>query len=111
MGKAAARKRTTSESGDPVVDRLAVIDARNMFFTSLISMGWRLAIMVLVPIFIGVQLDRRLDTKPSFTLAAFFIALIGSAYLIYKNYSDMQREQLLEETKKSKRKVKRNVHA
>lgn len=109
MGKAARRTRTTSKTGDPVVDQLAVIDAKNMLFSSLINMGLRLAVMVLVPIFIGVQLDKRLDTSPNFTLGMFFIAIAGASYLIWKTYASMQREQLLADMKKSNRKLKRSA--
>ncbi len=113
MGKVAARmKRTTSKTGDPVVDQLAVIDARGMFFSNLVGMGWRLALMVLVPIFIGVQLDKKFDSKPSITLAAFFIAIFGAGYLIARTYQDMQRQQLMDDMKKArraKRKLKRSA--
>lgn len=109
MGKAASRTRTTSKTGDPVVDQLAVIDARNMLFGNLIGMGWRLAAMVLVPLFLGVQLDKRFDTSPNFTMGAFFLAIAGASYLIWKTYASMQREQLLADMKQSKRKLKRSV--
>ena len=88
---------------DPVIDKLAALDARSLFLSDSLNIAWRLAIMVLVPIFIGVQLDKRFDTKPQLTVGAFILALVGAGYLIYKNYSDMQREQLLvEKTQKSK---------
>lgn len=103
MGKAAASKRTTKYKGDPVLDQLAVIDARSMFFTNLISMGWRLALMVLVPIFAGVQLDKRFDSTPSLTLAAFFIAIFGASVMIYKTYLEMTERAALDEANKSKR--------
>lgn len=96
---------------DPAVDQLAVIDARNMFFSNLVGMGWRLAVMVLIPLFIGVQIDKRFDTSPNFTLGAFFIAIAGAGYLIWKTYQGMQREQLLADMKKSKRNVKRSTNA
>lgn len=108
MGKIAKRlKRPTSKTGDPVVDQLAVVDAKNMLFSNLIGMGWRLAIMILVPIFIGVQIDKKFDTKPSYTMAAFFIAVSGASLLIYKTYVNMQREQLINELKKSKKNNRR----
>lgn len=109
MGKAAQRKRTTFKTGDPVVDQMAVIDAKNMFFGNLIGMGLRLAVMVLIPIIAGVQLDKRLNTSPNFTLGAFFLAIFGASYLIWKTYASMQREQLLADLKKSKRKIKRSA--
>lgn len=93
------------------MDKLAVYEARSILFGSMISIGWRLAIMVLLPIFIGTRLDERFDTSPSYTLAAFFIAMMGSALLIYRTYNDLQREALMNEAKKSKPKVKRTKNA
>lgn len=110
MGNNAARKRTTSKTGDPVVDQLAVIDARSMFFGSLVSMGMRLALIVLLPILLGVQLDKKFDTAPNFTMGAFFLAIFGSSYLIWSTYNNIQREQLLADMKKSKKR-KRGAHA
>lgn len=112
MGKAATRKkRTTSKTGDPVVDQLAVVGARNMFVSNLFGMGWRLAIIVLAPIFIGVQLDKKFDTKPSFALTAFFLSIAAASWLIYRTYSEMQREQMLKDTKQSKKKLNRRKNA
>lgn len=96
---------------DPAVDQLAALNARNLFFGGLVSMGWRLAVMVLLPLFIGVQIDKRFDTSPNFTLGAFFIAIAGASYLIWKTYARLQREQLLADLKKSKRKTKRSLNA
>lgn len=107
MGKAAARaKRTSKFKSDPVLDQLAVANAKGMFFTNLFSMGWRLALMVLIPIFVGVQLDKRFDTSPSLTLAAFFIAVFGASLLIARTYQDITRQQLLDEQKQAKRKLR-----
>lgn len=113
MGKAAARKRTTIKNSDPAVDALAMYSARNMMVTNMMSMGWRLAVMVLLPIFIGVQLDKRFDSAPSLTLAAFFIAIFGAGLLIYRTFNELTAEAALEEAKKAKRKktVNRKINA
>lgn len=114
MGKAAkTRKVRQAKFVDPALDQLAVLDARNMLVNNLFSMGWRLALTVLVPIFVGVQIDKKLDSSPSVTLAAFFIAVFGASLLIYRTYSDMTAQQLIADAKKAKRskKSKRGVNA
>lgn len=108
MGKAATRKRTTKFKGDPVVDQLAVAQARGTFFTELFGIGWRLALVVLIPIFIAVQLDKKFDTAPSLTLAAFFIAIFMAGMLIAKTYSQIQADQLVADMKAAKQKRKRS---
>lgn len=92
MGKAATRKRTTTASSDPALDHLARFGSGGMLFNASLAIGWRLAIMVLLPLFIGVQLDRRFDSAPSLTLAAFFIALFGAGMLIYRTYQEYVAE-------------------
>lgn len=113
MGKAKPRKLKSSAPSDPVLDELAVIDARGMFYGSLFGLGWRLAIMVLLPIFLGVQLDKRFDSSPSLTLAAFFIAVFGAGVMVNKMYKEINAEQALADQKSAKRtkKLKRTNNA
>ncbi len=113
MGKAARRERTTTKNSDPTLDALAMFDAKNMMVSEIITMGWKLAIMILLPIFIGVQLDKKFDSEPSLTLAAFFIAIFGAGLMIYKTFNELTAQAALDEAKKSKRKktVKRNKNA
>lgn len=107
MGKRAIRKRTARIKSDPVMDQLNTVSARSMLVGNIVSMGWRLALTVLVPLFLGVQLDKKFDTAPSITLAAFFIAIFGAGLLIAKAYSQIQTEQALEDAKQEKRKLRR----
>ncbi len=113
MGKAASSKQTTTKNSDPALDALAMFNARNMMVSEIVTMGWKLAIMILIPIFIGTQLDNRFDTKPSFTLAAFFIAIFGASLLIYKTYNELNAQAALEEANNSKQKksVKKGKNA
>lgn len=74
---------------DPLTDEFAMASAKNLLVGSIINMGLRLAIMILLLIFIGVKLDERFDSKPSLTLGAFFIAIFGASLLIYRTYSEM----------------------
>ncbi|MCA9348503.1 AtpZ/AtpI family protein [Candidatus Saccharibacteria bacterium] len=82
------------------IDKLAVLDARNMLITNMLGMGLRLAFTVLVPIFVGIQLDKWLDSSPSATLAAFMVAIYMSSVMIYRNYVSMVNESTRQESKK-----------
>jgi F0F1-type ATP synthase assembly protein I len=110
--KAAATKRTTTKNSDPTLDYFAMFDARSMLLSNMLTMGWRLAVMVLLPIFLGVQLDKRFDSSPSLTLAAFFIAIFGAGVMIYRAYIEMTAQVAQENAKKAKRKnIKRTKNA
>jgi len=49
-----------------------------------LDMTWRLAIVVLVPIVGGFELDRRLETTPVFTVVGFFLAMGGMALVMWQ---------------------------
>lgn len=89
MGKAGSKRKASGLDEDPIVDQFLVASAKTTLINSMIGMGWRLAVMVLLPIFVGVQLDKRFDSAPSLTLAAFFIAIFAASLLIYRTYLEM----------------------
>jgi hypothetical protein len=47
-------------------------------------MSWQLAIVVLVPIIGGFELDKSLDTLPALTIAGFFVAMVGMALVVWR---------------------------
>ncbi len=96
MGKAAATsKTTTSAQGDleQLIDSSAKSMARTQVFASLLGMGWRLAVAVLVPLLLGVRLDNRLNSEPAYTLSGFMLAIGLSSYMIYREYQHIQSDQ------------------
>jgi F0F1-type ATP synthase assembly protein I len=109
MGKTAAArsKRTTTETGDPVVDRLAMIDAGQKFYGTVLNMGWRLAVTFLLPVILGVWLDEKFDTAPSYTITGIFLAVFGSVFVIRDTIRDVNTGMAAEE--KSHKKTKKRV--
>ena len=103
MGKTGSKHKTSNLDDDPIVDQFLVASAKTSLLSNMIGMGWRLAVIVLIPIFIGVQIDKRLDSAPSMTLAAFFIAIFAASLLIYKTYVEMTTESKGSDKRKSKR--------
>ncbi|MDQ3065369.1 MAG: AtpZ/AtpI family protein [bacterium] len=107
MGKVLLRdKRNKIAKVDPTMDYFSYFNARSQLLASTLSMGWRLALTVLIPIFIGVQLDKKFDTEPSLTLATFFIAIFGAGMIIAKTYNEMTAQAALDEAINSKSKPK-----
>lgn len=79
MRQAAGKTSTTSKDS-----------ARRIFWVTAIDTGWRLALIVLVPLIAGAWADRKFDSEPSFTLAAFFVAIATATVFIAKTYKQMQ---------------------
>lgn len=56
-------------------------------------MGWQLAFSVLVPVIVGVKLDDRFNTSPSYTLAALVLAAGGACLVIWKTLKQTEVKQ------------------
>lgn len=82
MGKAAAKDKTTTPAQSELERSLAAFTARQDFLNAALNMGWQLAITIIVPVFIGVKLDDRFNTSPSYTLAALFLAVALSIVVV-----------------------------
>jgi hypothetical protein len=110
MGTKAGRKTTTTATDVPQ-GYFPAFDARSRLITTTVNMGWRMAIMIVIPIIIGLKLDERFGTKPSYVLTGFFLAIGGCAYMIYNEYTAINAESalLFPDTKKSKRVPKTTV--
>ncbi len=67
---------------------------------SLISMGWQLAVAVLVPLLGGNLIDRSLGTLPWFTLLGMILGMAGMIVVVRHALKDVYR--YVEETKETK---------
>lgn len=76
------------------VDRLAAaVVAKQQFVTSAVDMGWRLALVVIIPVFIGTWLDNRYNSEPSYTLASLFLATGGAVWVIFSTIKQIQSKK------------------
>jgi F0F1-type ATP synthase assembly protein I len=70
-------------------------------------MSWRLAVAILIPIFIGLKLDSHFGTKPSYVLAGFMLAIALASYMIYVEYREIQADQAAQDMKLVKKTSKK----
>jgi F0F1-type ATP synthase assembly protein I len=78
------------ESNQPVktaqgVDNSDLLDkaaARQMFIMAATNMSWQLAIVVLVPVIGGYELDKAINSTPVATIIGLFIAMFGAAAVL-----------------------------
>jgi hypothetical protein len=47
-------------------------------------MSWQLAVVVLVPIIGGFELDRKLNTLPALTVVGFVLAMVGMGWVVWR---------------------------
>lgn len=94
MGKAAAKSVKTTTPVENELDRsLRVFAARKQFVSAAVNMGWQLALTLIIPVIIGVKLDARFDSAPSYTLAALFLATGGVVMVVSNTIKQVNREQ------------------
>ena len=86
MTKTTAPSKTPSPTGGSkqTTDNSSYRDARRDFAIAVMNMSWQLAIVVLVPIIAGYQLDKVFDTAPLLVLVGFFIAMGGTAAVVWR---------------------------
>lgn len=73
---------TSASSGKP--DNTDVTNFRNTLLAAALSMSWQLAIIVLLPVIGGYELDDHYKTTPLWTIVGFVIALIGVVTVILR---------------------------
>jgi F0F1-type ATP synthase assembly protein I len=56
--------------------------AASVFIGMALDMSWRLAIVVLVPIIGGFELDKKFNTSPLLTIVGFILAMVGMALVL-----------------------------
>lgn len=84
MGKSSPRvEKTTSQT--------------SIFVSLALDMTWRLAIVVLVPIIGGFELDQALDMTPVLTITGFLLAMVGVGLVMWQT---MQTANQIETPKK-----------
>jgi hypothetical protein len=73
MIRTAALKTTRDEK---------VRDAKRAFILGLLDLSWKMAAVMLLPIFVGLYIDSRSDQGQTFTLLGFVVGMIGAVLVI-----------------------------
>ena len=60
------------------------MDPTTQFLAAALNMSWQLAIVVIVPILVGSQMDKRLDLSPTMTIIGFIVAMAGTGVIMWK---------------------------
>ncbi len=98
--KQSAAKKTTGI--DDVERSLLALEAKKQFLSASMSMGWRLAVTVVIPIVAGVKLDERFNSRPSLTLAGLMLAAIAGCAAVWSSVKEVNQEQAELDAKRKK---------
>lgn len=86
MSQTKAPKSTpTPKTGhNKVIPKVGDKKPSTVFLVLALDITWRLAIVVLVPIIGGFELDQKLNSLPLLTIVGFIIAMIGAGLVMYR---------------------------
>lgn len=87
MKKTTAINSITSPAGgtSPQSDTTAKTRSpKAQFLMAALNMSWQLAIVVLVPIIGGYELDKKLNTVPALTVVGFIVAMTGMGLVVWR---------------------------
>lgn len=101
MGDKLLQRKSTAPVAQDELDRsLAIFAAKKQFVSATVGMGWQLGLSVIIPVFIGVWLDGKYDTTPSYTIAALILAVGGAVWVVSNTIKQVNIEQAKELTTK-----------
>lgn len=98
QNKSSKLPEATSSKIEEAFDSTAKQMAGQQIIGGLINVGWRLAVAVLIPIMIGIQIDKGSGKDSTNTFGGFVLAICLALYIIYKEYQQIQRDQSSQET-------------
>jgi hypothetical protein len=80
--------KTQSKGGDS--------KALTLFIGAVFDLSWQMAIVVLVPIIGGYELDKSLHTTPALTIIGFILTMVGTYVVIKKTLVEYSGRTIIE---------------
>lgn len=81
--------------------------SKSVFLGLALSMSWQLAIVVLVPVLAGVQLDKALNSQHVWTFVGLGLAVLGSIAVMWSTMQRANRLPVPKLTAAQKRKIQK----
>ena len=82
-------------------------NARNVFVSMALTMSWQLAIVVLVPVFAGVKMDKAFNSGNSWLFVGLGLALVGSAAVMWHAMQVANHLPVPKLTEEERRKIRK----
>jgi hypothetical protein len=89
MDSSTTPNKKTSPARDEKTDPLTTAQLRSSFYAAALSMGWQLAIVVIVPIVGGYYLDQHFHVAAAWEIAGFVVALLGFFVVVRQQLNDL----------------------
>lgn len=100
MDSSTAPKKKTSPAPGEKKDSIDTVQLRTTFIAAALSMGWQLAVVVVVPIVGGYYLDQHFHTAATWEIVGFIVALLGFIVVVRRQVNDLNEMMKQEAPKK-----------
>ena len=84
---------STTSAQDDIEQLEAALLAKQRFIAATLNLSWRLAVTVLVPLIGGIQLDKRFDSSPSYTITGFMLAVVLGCVAVWHTVQEVNEIQ------------------
>jgi hypothetical protein len=109
--KPATMPPTTGKGGKNASLDESKATVQRQFVQMALNMGWQLAVVVLVPVAGGAQLDKALDTNHVFLFVGLALALLGTVLVMWRTMQAANRLPVPKLTEAQKRAIKKSYDA
>lgn len=96
-------KKLTTTAPSDLEQYEAALLAKQQFLTTALNMGWQLAVAVLAPLLLGIWLDKRYNSSPSYTIVAFMVAVTAGAVIVWRTVQGVNSEMQTPTKKRGKK--------
>lgn len=103
-----SRPTAKTVSAKTSIDSTKTASARQNFVAMAVSMAWQLAVVVLVPVIGGAELDKAFKTSYVYTLVGLAVAVVGSGLVMWRTVQAANRLPVPKLTAAQKRAVKKS---
>lgn len=114
MKQTTAPKKTPSPYPGDAKPDAKVNQAGNsstVFVSMALNMSWRLAIVVMVPIIGGFEVDKHFSTAPAWTITGFVVAMIGVGLVLWQTLQVANRLPVPKLSPAEKRAIQKQYEA
>jgi F0F1-type ATP synthase assembly protein I len=95
---------TTDTAGSDLEQYVEAFGARQQFLGAVMSLSWRLAFTILIPVIVGIKMDQYFNSSPSYTLAGLMLAALGGSIAVWDTVKEVNATQ--SESDKEKKNVR-----
>ena len=88
MTKTAQPSTTAAHSKNHSDNPKKEMKASSQFIAATLTMSWQLAIVVLIPVIGGFEIDKHLGSSPVGTLIGFLIAMVGFGLVVKRTLDE-----------------------